>query len=103
MRKLIFVGAGIIVLGMGYYLAILTSKAFKPKIVVKTEKVTCPEATAIKLLDFNKFNSKKSSVNISPQISNVTLMINGSDTLFIDRIADAVARKIELEIKRKRR
>jgi hypothetical protein len=103
MRNLIFVGAGIIVLGMGYYLAILTSKAFKPKIVVKTEKVTCPDAISLLSPNFEKMNNKKANFTYSPQLSGVTIELCGNDSLLIDKIAQEVAKRIELETKRKKR
>lgn len=103
MRNLIFVGAGIIVLGMGYYLAILTSKAFKPKIVVKTEKVTCPDAISLQPFDMDKLNNKKGNFTYSPQLSDITLELCGNDSLLIDKIAQEVAKRIELETKRKKR
>lgn len=103
MRNLIFAVVAIISAGIGSAGTILISKAFKPKIVVKTEKVTCPDAISLLSPNFEKMNNKKANFTYSPQISGVTLELCGSDSLLIIKIAQEVARKIELETKRKRR
>ncbi len=103
MRNLIFAVVAIASAGVGSAGTVLISKAFKPKIVVKTEKVTCPDAISLLSPNFEKMNNKKANFTYSPQLSGVTIELCGNDSLLIDKIAQEVAKRIELETKRKKR
>ena len=103
MNNLFLSIVAIVSAGIGSAGTVLISKAFKPKIIVKTEKVSCPDAVSLQPFDLEKMNNKKGNFTYSPQLSGVTLEMCGSDSLLIARIAQEIAKKIELEPKRKRR
>jgi hypothetical protein len=50
----------------------------------------------------DKMNNKKANFTYSPQLSGVTIELCGNDSLLIDKIAQEVAKRIELETKRKK-
>lgn len=103
MRNLIFAAVAVVSAGIGSAGTVLISKAFKPKIVINTEKVTCPDAISLQPFDMDKLNNKKGNFTYSPQLSDITLELCGNDSLLIAKIAQEVAKRIELETKRKKR